>query len=250
VTSPHWDVLVPLKPLRLAKSRLNRVGPGIREQLARAMSLDTIEAVASCPRPVRVHVVCDDPCLIGDVRAVARSARIHRDMPPGLNEALTVAARRLKCTSSLGTVVVLGDLPALRGADLAQFLDRAGVVGRAVVADRDGTGSTVLAVPAGAPLDASFGQGSFRRHVSGGAVPVEAAAGLRCDVDQVEDLAFAWRLGLGRRTALIAGTATARARCVLVDDLGPSCGTSHLDSRSRDPHPGHRPLHEGGERPG
>jgi 2-phospho-L-lactate guanylyltransferase len=179
------------------------------------MALDTVAAIAACPLPVSVHVVSDDPELIAAVRSLPCQTRTHRDLPAGLNQALTVAAARLKGQPSLGTVVVLGDLPALRGEDLAAVLDRAGALGRTVVADRGGAGSTVLTAPPGSSLDPAFGPGSFHRHVVGGAIPIPAGDAVRCDVDDLTDLLAAARIGLGPRTAQVAGPAIRRGLTVL-----------------------------------
>jgi 2-phospho-L-lactate guanylyltransferase len=97
---------------------------------------------------------------------------------------------------------LLGDLPALRPADLAAALVAAASVNRGVVADAEGTGSTLVTAGAGVDWASSFGDGSFARHVALGCVPLDVADGstLRRDVDTARQLEAAVLLGLGPRT--------------------------------------------------
>lgn len=196
-----WDVVVPLKGLDGAKSRLSVLGTGLRSELAEAMALDTVSAVAACPRRVRVHVVCDDDRLGAAVLGLGVGVVLHRGAPPGLNAALTHVADGLGGGSPVAAL--LGDLPALRGEDLAEVLDRAARVPRSTVADRAGTGCTFLAATVGHRLAPDFGGWSFARHVAGGATPLSAAPGVRQDVDLPADLAEVARLGPGQRTARV-----------------------------------------------
>lgn len=231
-----WSVVVPVKPAAIGKSRL--AVPGLdRRDLARAIALDTIAAAARARRVAEIIVVTDDP----DVRAAIASMhnegdRGHADADPaaapapaagspslctesaaaavravadpanGLNGAL---AAGLDAATGAARAALLGDLPALRAADLDDALGRAH--GPAVVADTDGTGTTLLA-HAGPGLLA-FGPDSFARHVAAGAAPLDVAPGstLRHDVDTAAQLEAARALGLGPRTAaLLAGGDGAR----------------------------------------
>ena len=68
---------------------------------------------------------------------------------------------------------LLGDLPALRPADLAAALEAAASVDRGVVADAEGTGSTLVTARAGVAWASAFGDGSFARHVALGCAPLD-----------------------------------------------------------------------------
>lgn len=98
--------------------------------------------------------------------------------------------------------MLTADLPALRPEDLAVVLAAASRHRRAVVADSEGTGTTVLTAASPAELRPAFGSGSFARHRGYGAVDLSgsAAAGVRRDVDVSAHLEVAHRLGLGRHT--------------------------------------------------
>ncbi|TCB95545.1 2-phospho-L-lactate guanylyltransferase [Micromonospora zingiberis] len=202
--SQPWTVVVPVKRLTAAKSRLRGGVPGVpHEELALALAADTLDAVRACPGVAEVRVVTDDP----RVRAMARlaGARVLPDPPQaGLN-----AAFRQGAAGAGGWVAGLtADLPALRVAELAAALDavRAGPAGvRRFVSDAPGTGTVLLAAPPGVPLDPRFGPDSAVAHAASGARPLAGDwPSLRRDVDTADDLVAAARLGLGPRTAALA----------------------------------------------
>ena len=75
--SHTFALLVPVKTLSLAKSRLSVAGAGDREPLMRAFALDAIAAALRSPVVGQVHVVTDDPGF--DVEgAAATSGRGRR----------------------------------------------------------------------------------------------------------------------------------------------------------------------------
>jgi 2-phospho-L-lactate guanylyltransferase CofC len=195
-----WTVVVPVKDPARGKSRL--VVPGVdRVALARAIALDTIAAAVECDLVDQVVVVGDDPGL--DAPGV-------RFVPEGDALGLDAAvARGADPFERMPRAALLGDLPALRPDDLARALEAAASVPRCVVADAEGTGSTLVTAGAGIAWSSAFGEGSFARHVALGCVelPIPDASTLRRDVDTAEQLLSARRLGLGPRTAaLLAST--------------------------------------------
>lgn len=192
-------VIVPVKPAGQAKSRL--AAPGVdRAALARAIALDTIAAAAAV---AMVVVVTSD----ADAAEAAASlgASIVADPGAGLDAAVAAGAEAAGC--SVLRAALLGDLPALRPAELAGALAEAASAARAVVADAEGTGSTLITAAPGLAWRSAFGDGSLARHVALGCAPlnVPADSGLRRDVDTAEQLAEAAALGLGPRTAAVLG---------------------------------------------
>jgi 2-phospho-L-lactate guanylyltransferase len=200
-----WGVVVPVKRLALAKTRLGAYGDALRESLALAFAADVVAAAQQCPLVVAVLVVTDD------VRAAAalsaQGARVVGDDPDaGLNPALAHGADLLRAgDDALAVATVSSDLPSLRPTDLAVALGAVPAGARGFVADAAGTGTTLLAASAGAGLAPSYGPGSARRHASSGAVRLEGTDALRRDVDTPADLRTAVRLGVGPHTrALLA----------------------------------------------
>jgi 2-phospho-L-lactate guanylyltransferase len=120
---------------------------------------------------------------------------------PGLNAALAEAAdHAAQNWPDDGVAALVGDLPALRPDDLAAALAAAAQHPRSFVPDAHGTGTTLLSALPGIALAPAFGADSAARHAPG-AVALEAAAGLRHDVDTADDLRAAVTLGLGPATA-------------------------------------------------
>jgi 2-phospho-L-lactate guanylyltransferase len=202
----NWTAVIPVKRLAVAKSRLRgAVPPAHHQDLALAMVRDTVAAVLDCPEVAELLVVTDDPGAARAARALG--ARAVPDRPEtGLNDAMRHGADEI---AGLGVrrVVLAGDLPALRPAELAGALDRAGQ--RSFVADAAGSGTVLLAAPAGVALDPRFGIGSAAAHAASGARALTGDwPGLRQDVDTPDDLRTVLALGPGRHT------------CALLRDLG------------------------------
>lgn len=197
------DLVVPIKRLDRAKSRLRGAVAGPHPDLVLALLLDTLTAATGADGVRRVLVVCEDPRVtkalsteLGGVECVDERGL------PGLNAALQHGADLLRADDQHGVVGALqADLPALRSDELAAAIAESGR-GRAFCADRAGTGTTLLLSAPGGPLDPRFGAGSADAHRASGAVTVGAElASLRCDVDTAEDFAVAADFGLGQRTA-------------------------------------------------
>ncbi|GIJ07112.1 2-phospho-L-lactate guanylyltransferase [Micromonospora andamanensis] len=205
MTQP-WTVVVPVKRLAAAKTRLRGGLPGVPHQdLALALAVDTLAAVRACPEVAEVLVVTNDARVAETARCAG--ARVLPDVADaGLN-----AAFRHGAAEVAGWVAGLtADLPALRPAELAAALHTAltGSPGvRRFVADAPGTGTVLLAAPPGVPLHPRFGPDSAAAHAASGAQPLTGDwPSLRRDVDTPDDLAAAARLGLGpRTTALTTG---------------------------------------------
>ncbi|MFG2104225.1 2-phospho-L-lactate guanylyltransferase [Micromonospora echinaurantiaca] len=205
MSQPTWTVVVPVKRLAAAKSRLRGALAGVpHEELALALATDTVAAVRACPAVAEILVVTDD----ARVAAAARDAGA-RVLPDRPGAGLNAAFRHGAAAAGGGWVAGLtADLPALRPAELAAALRAvcAGPPGvRRFVADAPGDGTVLLAAPPGMPLDPRFGVGSAAAHAASGALPLAGKwPSLRRDVDTAADLAAAIRLGLGPRTAALA----------------------------------------------
>jgi 2-phospho-L-lactate guanylyltransferase len=194
-----WAIVVPVKRLAVAKSRL-AVSPDLRRELALRMAIDTVSALLAVATVRIVVVVTDQTDAAAAMRRIG--AVVVPDAPDaGLNPALRHGAAAAP-PDVLGVAAVAADLPALRSAEMAGLLDRAATHPSAVVADATGRGSTVYAVTQPAAFDPRFGPGSFAAHVATGAADLTTWAGpsLRCDVDTLEDLAAAAALGCGTAT--------------------------------------------------
>lgn len=206
------DLVVPVKPLTVAKSRLrgaadHGVGEaGAHARLALALAHDTIAAVRAAALVRRVIVISSDPVVAAEF-AVAGLEVAPEGPAPGLNAACRRGAAIVRRRDTRAVVGVLqADLPALRSAELDEAIDDALAMfaagaPRVYCADMYGTGTTFLLAAAGVALDPRFGAGSAARHRASGAAPLPGdRPGLRCDVDTSEDLRLAAEIGLGMHT--------------------------------------------------
>lgn len=205
---PRWIVVVPVKPAHRGKTRLDLPGTG-RAALARAIALDTLEAASRCAAVAQVVVVSGDPALARDSAMIPALRYVPEGEERGLDAAVATGVEAIDPAGRMPRAALLGDLPALRPGDLAEALGAAASVDRGVVADAEGTGSTLVTAAPGIAWTSAFGDGSFARHVGLGFVPLPTtdASTLRRDVDTVDQLTAAAALGLGPRTAaLLAAT--------------------------------------------
>jgi 2-phospho-L-lactate/phosphoenolpyruvate guanylyltransferase len=235
-----WTVLLPVKVLARAKSRLAVLAGDRRGELALAFASDTVAAVARCPQVARVIVVTSDPAagpllaalgaiIVTDSPADRQAGRGHRPAATsrtrdqdiqelsgqgdGAQDALNAALRHGAAVAAsrwpgTGLAALTADLPALDPAELSAALLAAGSIpGRtAFVPDAAGVGTTLYAVAPGGEFRPLFGGASRARHAASGATELDfdVMAGLRRDVDTPEDLRTALTLGVGPRTRAAA----------------------------------------------
>ena len=206
----RWSVVVPVKRLRLAKSRLYAVGRPRpeHEELALSLALDTV-AAALATTAVGAAVRGDrrprGPG--GDGGRRRRGARRTSPTPGSTRPSRTAPPRRCGGPRSDGVALLSADLPALRPAELDAALAAAAGHEAAFVADARGTGTTLLATAPGRPVEPRYGRASAVAHRAAGAVELSGDwPSLRHDVDTAADLRAAAELGLGPATS--AWTAT------------------------------------------
>ena len=201
-----WSVLMPVKVLAQAKSRLAGLAGPRRGELALALAGDTLTAVLACAEVARVIVITDDQVAAAALAGIG--ALVVPDEPrDGLNAALRHgAAYAASRWPGSGTAALSADLPALRPAELAGALRAASAWRTAFVADAAGDGTTLYTASPGVALEPAFGLASRSRHAAGGAAELvgDGIPGLRRDVDTPADLRSATLLGLGPRSAPLA----------------------------------------------
>lgn len=197
-----WTIVVPVKPAAIGKSRLAPFAGDRRTELARAMALDTVSAALACPTVAEVLAVTHDPdsgAALAEIGAVV----VPDEPEEGLNAALRHGAalaweRRPGCAVG----AMLGDLPALRPAELETALEAAVDYPRCFVPDADGIGTSLYCARTPEAFTPRFGSGSRAAHLDSGAVELALSEipSLRRDVDTETDLRGALRLGVGPRT--------------------------------------------------
>ncbi|MEV7887981.1 2-phospho-L-lactate guanylyltransferase [Streptomyces sp. NPDC002817] len=203
----QWTLVIPLKPLARAKSRLSDTAADeLRPGLALAFAQDTVAAALASPAVGDVAVVTDDALATREL--IALGARVIPDEPrAGLNAALAHGAATVRARHPESAVAALNaDLPALRPSELARVLDAAAEFPRAFLPDAAAIGTTLLAAGKSHELRPAFGTDSRARHRASGAVELclTEVDSVRQDVDTGEDLRVALALGVGPRTATVS----------------------------------------------
>ncbi|UNS99224.1 2-phospho-L-lactate guanylyltransferase [Streptomyces tubbatahanensis] len=204
VTPVDWTLVVPLKPLTRAKSRLTGAVPGVPlPQLALAFAQDTVRAALTCRAVRDVVVVTDDPLAARALEALG-AHRVPDAPGDGLNAALAHGAGAARARHPHTALAALNaDLPALRPAELTRVLNAAAQFRRAFLPDAAEIGTTLLTALPGVALSPAFGGPSRARHRASGARELDArrVRSVRQDVDTPADLRAALALGVGDSTA-------------------------------------------------
>jgi len=168
-TGAGWDVIIPIKRLDTAKSRLagggggaaglagvddagvGREGTGLagvddalRQRLALSFATDACAAALAVPAVRRVLVVTEDPVVAAQLSE--RGAQIVGETRgPGLNPAIEAGLDALEATGGLHRVAIMtGDLPAVSADEIGAALAAATGHRLGVLADADGTGTVLL----------------------------------------------------------------------------------------------------------
>lgn len=178
-------MLVPVKSFGVAKARLADVlPPHIRSLLARWMATRVVHAV----QPLAVFVACDDD----GVAAWAEEIGAHVLWGPGLglNGAVDHGVATIAGKGFDRVLISHGDLPLPEPLPDLLDADEGRIV---LVPDRRRDGTNVIVRPCSVELPASYGGGSFRRHLvhalaSGLPVTVRPDVRLSIDLDTLTDL--------------------------------------------------------------
>lgn len=207
-----WSLVVPVKHLDRAKSRLALAAGVHRSGLALAIACDTVSAARGCPAVGAVFAVTDDARA---ARALERLGAVAVGGEPGtgLNPALRHGARTAAALRpGTGVCALSADLPALRADELDRVLRAAALRGRSFLADAQGVGTTLFAAAPGHPFTPAFEGASRARHLAQGTAELGLAdvETVRRDVDTPEDLHAAAALGMGPRTRALLPLLAAR----------------------------------------
>lgn len=202
----QWGVVVPVKRLSVAKTRLSTRSVHYRRALAYAFALDVVAACLDSRNVLGVLVVADDTEVREGMAALGADAITDGPGDAGLNPALLLGWSRLSVDHpAAGVALLAADLPALRPRDLTRALSAAAEHPRAFVSDVAGTGTTLLTCRPGTAPNPRFGPRSRAAHTASGAVEIvdNELVRLRTDVDTEVDLWHAEVLGVGARTAAV-----------------------------------------------
>ncbi len=188
-----WAI-VPIKPMRLGKSRLAEVlTEEERLALNRRLLVHTVETLKSVPELEQVLVVSRDSAALALARK--HGARtVLEENESHLNLALARATFVARRFNTHGVLVLPADLPFLQAEDVRRLLEAArqppAVV---IVPDRKREGTNALVISPPGLMAYRFGPGSFRRHCAmarqaGARLEILELPSLAVDLDWPEDL--------------------------------------------------------------
>ena len=188
-----WAI-VPVKPLKLGKSRLSAVlSDDERAVLNRRFREQTLDTLRNTPEITQTLVVSRDPAALALARQY--SARtVLEDGTPDLNGALARATLLARNYASRGVLVLPADLPLLTKEDLASFLEFVHEPPCVVISpDRQDNGTNAFLVSPGGLIACDFGSGSFNRHCAaalkvGARLEVVRNPNIMLDLDTPADL--------------------------------------------------------------
>ncbi|HUS16356.1 MAG TPA: 2-phospho-L-lactate guanylyltransferase [Chloroflexia bacterium] len=189
---------VPVKALEAAKSRLQpTLSVSERAELAADMLAGVLHALAGSGIVAATAVVSPDPTALAIAERTGATGLRQTD--GGLNTALDQARTWAIAGGADTLLVLLGDLPLLRPADIQAMAEMAAdpIRGEPVVVlapDRHGHGTNALLLRPPGTLAFGFGEDSYDRHfwaaAAGGAeIMVYRSTGTAFDLDTAEDLA-------------------------------------------------------------
>lgn len=191
-----WRVIVPVKHSARGKSRLRPPEGVQRRDLALAIALDTLQAVLDVVPAEQVYVVTADPEI--RLQMAEPGAVLVDDPGRGLNAAVAAGVAAVTAAAPhTPAAVLLGDLPALSAAELADGLAACAATESAIVPDHEGTGTVLVTHHDVSRLVPRFGTGSAARHARAATTLELDLPRLRTDVDNDTALGVAQRLGLG-----------------------------------------------------
>ncbi|UCF62138.1 MAG: 2-phospho-L-lactate guanylyltransferase [Anaerolineaceae bacterium] len=188
-----WAI-VPVKPLRRAKSRLSSVlSREERASLSRQMLVHTLEVLSQVPSVERTLVVSRDSRALALAREHNARTVTERGSPQ-LNQALVRATLLARGYGVSGVLVLPADLPLLTKEGVDQLISMATDPPVVVIApDRHQKGTNALLSSPPGLIEYDFGPDSFSNHLShaktaGVRVEICNLPSFGLDIDIPEDL--------------------------------------------------------------
>ena len=188
-----WAI-VPVKPLRRAKSRLAPVlSDEERADLSQRLLLRTLEIIGDVSQVEHTLVVSRDPKALALARDHNARTVMERGTPE-LNRALVRATVVAKGYGVSGVLILPADLPLISVGDVEKLISMAVEPPVVVVApDRHGTGTNALLSAPPGLIEYDFGPNSLTRHkaraeAAGARLEVCHLPSFELDVDNPEDL--------------------------------------------------------------
>lgn len=188
-----WAI-VPVKPLRLGKSRLAGVlSDDERTVLNRMFLENALYILRETPQIGQTLVVSRDPAALAIAREFG-ARTVLEDGTPNLNNALQRATLLARAFETEGVLILPADLPLLTQADLENFLSHIHTSPNVTISpDRHLDGTNALLVSPPGLIKYEYGPKSFEKHCNlareaGATLEIIHNPNLALDLDTPEDL--------------------------------------------------------------
>jgi 2-phospho-L-lactate guanylyltransferase len=159
-------VIIPVKPLNRAKSRLATVlTPEQRHQLAESMLRHILEVVSQVPQVIGTLVISRDSKALSIARDY-QAKTVQETGAPELNAALTRATQVVASWGVDSILVLPADLPLVAPEDISGIIQTGRGFPAVVLATdqhQDGTNALFMRPPGVIPY--AYGPGSYERHL-------------------------------------------------------------------------------------
>jgi 2-phospho-L-lactate/phosphoenolpyruvate guanylyltransferase len=187
-------VIIPLKPLALAKSRLAKhLTPEQRQRLAESLFRHVLSVARNAPQIAGTLVISRDTKALAIAREYGAKT-VQEGGVPDLNHALFTATQIVSSWKGKGVLILPADLPLISREDLTEMV----MMGRepysvVVATDRNEDGTNAMLVKPPGLFEYGYGVGSFQRHMTraqhaGACVHVYRSERLALDIDMPHDL--------------------------------------------------------------
>jgi 2-phospho-L-lactate guanylyltransferase len=182
-------IVVPVKPLSLAKTRLEPVLSGIQRAKVMCILLDRVISAARELAPT--SVVTADAVVAMRARGLGAEV-IDEGEVTGLNAAVRLGADHAGARGNTRVVIVAADLPDVTAVALREMSTRAREGSVVICPSRDG-GTNALILRPRPDFRFGYGPDSFARHCGeakrlGLEIVVHESSALGVDIDWPEDL--------------------------------------------------------------
>lgn len=198
-----WAI-IPVKNLSNAKSSLSKaLDPEQRQRLALAMLADVINVARQSSSVSGAAVVSPDEKIIDFARENGATGVAEPGL--GLNGALKMAIEHVVDLGAKSVLIIPGDLPLLKSADIENIATMATAQRDVVISPSKANGTNALLLRPPDVINLRFGGESFPLHikeaVQAGVKPrIYRSQTVAIDIDELEDLIKIETLGPGTRT--------------------------------------------------
>lgn len=186
-------VIIPVKPLKNAKSRLSPVLlPDQRYELAQAMLRHVLAVTTTVQAVTGALVISRDTKALAIAREMGAKT-LQEGAISNLNPALLRATVVVKSWRADAVLILPADLPFIRADDIVAMIGLADRPSIVIATDRERDGTNALLVRPPGAIEYEYGPGSYERHRRNAAraglpVALYESERMTLDIDVPEDL--------------------------------------------------------------